>query len=93
MYDGAASNSPTTLSFCSPLLECTMQLTDTQARYDAAHQRLLTLIGIYADELITTAEFLAVAAEIRAELPTNLDGVLDQHSGLRYPLASTVAGS
>lgn len=70
-----------------------MQLTDTQARYDAAYQRLLTLIGVYADELITTAEFLTLAADIRTMLPTSLDGVLDQHSGLRYPLASTVAGS
>lgn len=68
-----------------------MQLTDTQTRYDAVHQRVLTLIGVYADELITTAEFLALAAEIRADLPTDLDGVLDQHSGLRYPLASTVS--
>ena len=70
-----------------------MQLTDKQARYDAAHERLLTLIGVFADELITTAEFLAVAAEIRAELPDNLDGVLDNHSGLRYPLASTVSST
>lgn len=63
-----------------------MQLTDAQARYDDAHQRLLTLLGVYADELITTAEFLTLAADIRATLPTTLDGVLDTHSGLRYPL-------
>jgi hypothetical protein len=64
-----------------------MQLTDTQARYDEAHERLLTPIGVFADELITTAEFLTLAAEIHAELPNDLNGVLDQHSGLRYPIA------
>lgn len=64
-----------------------MQLTDTQARYDEAHRRLLILIGVFADELITTAEFLMRAAEIRATVPDDLNGVLDQHSGLRYPIA------
>lgn len=64
-----------------------MQLTDTQARYDEIHQQLLTLIGVFADELITTAEFLTLVAGLHAELPDNLNGVLDGHSGLRYPIA------